>query len=529
MAAPAPPFQPGDVLPGTKYTVVQKLGVGGMGVVYQVKKPPEIQCVLKLMSPELAGDREFRTRFFDEVRVLAQIEHPNIVRVFDYDTLTDGTPFYVMELLHGRTVRDVLAAMGTVPPRVAFEITRQLLEALHCAHTNDVAVVHRDIKPENIFLHSPKHGEPTVKLIDFGVVAFSDHTHDDTFVGTPSYAAPEQVRGERATPATDLYAVGLVLYEMLCGRGPFDHHASATLVSLAHLREQPAPVTNFAPWVPPSVVALIASALAKDPRARPRDAYAFIERLYDLQWADDGSHPPPPTSEGPLHSMLGAPRPAAASDALTADAARPAVGHQPAKIRRETLRGLDGGAFTQPPREETLLEGLDRRSDPGISRPRQLPRSSPALRPRLSSTDADTLGSQTSDTNVALRRRKRGIRALVGTALALATTLALVATWKAVKPSSRVAEEKAAIGSGDGVPSAAPSPGGVDVASAAASSSGPAPIHDGGEPPTVLRASPSSTERPVTVSVDAGRADKPASTTKKPAAAPVNTSFAREL
>ena len=272
-------------LAGTKYKIVRELGAGGMGVVYQVVKPPNIQGVLKLMSSELTKHEDLLVRFFDEVRILAQLDHPNIVRVFDYDKLPNGTPYYVMELLNGRTVRDVLGTVQRVTPRVAFEITRQLLEALQAAHTNEIPVVHRDIKPENIFLHAPRHGDPVVKLIDFGVSSLGDRKHDDTFVGTWAYAAPEQIRGERPTPATDLYAVGLVLYEMLAGRGPFDHHRDWKMLSIAQIEEIPAPVSQFAPWVPESIVQLIAQALAKDPRQRPRDAHAFAERLYELQWA----------------------------------------------------------------------------------------------------------------------------------------------------------------------------------------------------------------------------------------------------
>jgi serine/threonine protein kinase len=288
MSPSARMFESGEAVPGTKYRVVRQLGAGGMGIVYQVEKPPQIGGVLKLMAADLAVQSEFRTRFFDEVRVLAQLDHPNIVRVFDYDALYDGTPFYVMEMLHGRTVREVLDSVGRVPPRVAFEITRQLLEALHCAHTNAIPVVHRDIKPENIFLHAPRHGDPVVKLIDFGVVAIADRAHDGTFVGTWKYAAPEQIRGERATPATDLYAVGLVLYEMLGGAGPFDRYETGPAVAEAHVRETPPPVSLLAPWVPPSITQLISSALAKAPAARPRDAYAFAEKLFELQWASDG-------------------------------------------------------------------------------------------------------------------------------------------------------------------------------------------------------------------------------------------------
>ena len=366
MSAKAPDFPPGTLLPGTKYRVVKQIGAGGMGVVYQVVKPPEIMGVLKLMSSDLTEHEEFRTRFLDEVRVLAQIDHPNIVKVFDYDALPDGTPFYVMELLHGRTVRDVLGTMGTLPPRVAFEVTRQLCEALHCAHTHRIPVIHRDIKPENIFLHAPRHGEPVVKLIDFGVVAVADRQHDNAFVGTWKYAAPEQIRGERATPATDLYAVGLVLYEMLCGIGPFEHLDSGTLVSQAHLREIPAPVSKFAPWVPPSIVQLIASSLAKEPKHRPRDAYAFAERLFELEWANDGKDPNDRTSEGPLSRILSTAGGKPSSKHLVAAPPKDRLGNVPlvgipeeARHGGPTRPGV-GGNTHEPtsPGEDALLAGL---------------------------------------------------------------------------------------------------------------------------------------------------------------------------
>jgi serine/threonine-protein kinase len=373
MTAKAPDFRPGDVLPGTKYRIVKQIGAGGMGVVYQVEKPPSIMGVLKLMSSDLTGHEEFRTRFLDEVRVLAQLDHPNIVKVFDYDKLPDGTPFYVMELLHGRTVRDVLATMGTLPPRVAFEVTRQLCEALHAAHTHDIPVVHRDIKPENIFLHAPRHGEPVVKLIDFGVVAMADRAHDGAFVGTWKYAAPEQIRGERATAATDLYAVGLVLYEMLCGIGPFEEADSGSLVSQAHLKMLPPPVSKFAPWVPPSIVQLIASSLAKEPRQRPRDAYAFAERLFELEWANDGKDPRDQTSEGPLSRILstagGSGKPS--SKNMVAVPPRDRLGNVPligvpeeARRGGPTAPGMGGdAAYATMPGEDALLAGLIERQD----------------------------------------------------------------------------------------------------------------------------------------------------------------------
>jgi serine/threonine-protein kinase len=319
------------------------------------------------MSPELAKHREFRERFADEVRVLARLEHPNIVRIFDHE-LESETPCFVMEVLNGSTLRDVLSTGVRIRPRVAYEITRQLLEALHCAHTYEVTVVHRDIKPENIFLHTPKHGDPVVKLIDFGVVALSDRKHDGTFVGTWSYAAPEQIRGEQATPATDLYAVGLVLFEMLAGVGPFDRYETGVLISQAQLDEVPPPVSKFAPWVPESVVQLVASALSKDPKLRPIDAYAFAEALYELENANDGGGE---TVRGGAAAIRHALQTIAGSD--------PRVG--------------DRLAFDHSP-----------------SAPRALP-------------DADTFASQESDAQLTPRRRSS--RAFLAAVLAFAIALPL--------------------------------------------------------------------------------------------------------
>ncbi len=288
MKARAPKIKPGSLLPGTKYIVNRLIGAGGMGVVYEVTKPPAITGVLKLMGLDIADDVALQRRFFDEVRILAQLDHPNIVRVFDYDTLEDGTPFYVMELLHGGTLRDAIASVGRVPPRAAFELTRQLCSALHCAHTHEVQVVHRDIKPDNIFLHTPKHGEPLVKLIDFGVSAFSDRTEDGTFAGTLSYAAPEQIQGLPSTPAADIYAVGCVLYEMLSGAGPADdvsHGDGPSAAALAYLTHVPRSLAQLAPWAPPSIVSLVHAALEKDPARRPASAREFAERLADLEEA----------------------------------------------------------------------------------------------------------------------------------------------------------------------------------------------------------------------------------------------------
>jgi serine/threonine protein kinase len=286
-------FPVGEQLPGTKYRVVRKLGQGGMGVVLEVVKDPNIRGVVKIIHPALAAEPEFRRRFFDEVRLLAELEHPNIVRVTDYDELADGTPYFAMELLSGSTVKQAIRNVGNVQPLLLHQIMLGLLEGLEYVHSHHPLIVHRDIKSENVFIHVPAYGDPCVKLIDFGVAGGDGIVERrGYFVGTPRYAAPEQLRGERATAQVDLYAAALVLYEGLAGRGPFD---DVELVPedrgdrqkafvRAHLSIEAPSICTFAPWVPPVIEELLCAALSKDPGKRPESASAFASRLYALQF-----------------------------------------------------------------------------------------------------------------------------------------------------------------------------------------------------------------------------------------------------
>lgn len=282
-AATAPEYRPGEYLPGTKYRVVRKLAAGGMGVVLEVVKDPQIRGVAKLMGSEFLADAGFRKRFLAEARILAEMEHPNIVRVFDYDALPDGRPFFVMELLRGKPLDEILDDNRTVPPRVAYRIVSQLLAALECAHQR---VVHRDVKPGNLFVHKPKHGPSVIKLLDFGVMAAPDKR--TIMAGTHGYMAPEQLRSDPVTARTDVYASAVVLYEMLVGHGPFplQEEMGSEAVARATL-EAPAPrITRYAKWVPESVADAIASALEKDPALRPASARAFVDALKELDRVD---------------------------------------------------------------------------------------------------------------------------------------------------------------------------------------------------------------------------------------------------
>jgi serine/threonine protein kinase len=284
-------FALGQRIPGTKYVLCGVLGKGGMGVVYDVVKAPGIRGAMKVMYPSMVTRPDCVARFFDEVRLLARLRHKNIVTVYDFDTLGDGTPFLVMEKLEGETLRSTLrkSARSTqgFPAHGAYEVTRQTCEGLYRAHTQASPVVHRDIKPENLFLSQlAGSDEVEVKVLDFGVAALVDGQDRGQF-GTPKYMAPEQFRGERATPKSDLYAVALVLYEMLTGRMPWDAERDSDLCR-AHLFLEPAPLSRFAPWVPRSVDALMARSLAKDPARRPHSVFAFASQLYELQWVESG-------------------------------------------------------------------------------------------------------------------------------------------------------------------------------------------------------------------------------------------------
>jgi serine/threonine-protein kinase len=292
-------------VPGTKWLLVREIARGGMGVTWEVVKHPGIRGVMKMILPSLAANATYVRRFLEEVEILTKLNHPNIVQVFDFDTLEDGTPFFVMERLEGKTLG---AAMGLVrggarvrkafPARVAYEITRQTCEALYRAHSlQPRAVVHRDLKPENIYIHQASFGgEPVIKLLDFGVAAFEQAARETGPVGTPRYMAPEQLRCEAVTPKADLYSMGLVLYEMLVGRGPFDHLADAVgpgqralVLVNAHLSVVPLKPSRYAPWIPATIDDLLLSALDKDPENRPISAYAFVAKLFELQFVNDGT------------------------------------------------------------------------------------------------------------------------------------------------------------------------------------------------------------------------------------------------
>src|SRR2546423_2816246 len=226
------------------------------------------EVALKVLHAHLAGDRGFVDRFRREARAAAILNHPNIVDVYDWGS-TDGTYFMVMEFVRGHNLRAVLMESGRLEPAQVAEVTLQVLAALDHAHGH--GIVHRDIKPENILIAA----EGTVKVADFGLArAFADSSisqAEGTVTGTVQYLAPEQIHGEPADPRTDLYALGVVAFELLTGSVPFTGETSVS-IAYRHLTDPvPAPSTK-APGVPPDLDRLVLAATEKEPDRRPASA-----------------------------------------------------------------------------------------------------------------------------------------------------------------------------------------------------------------------------------------------------------------
>ena len=263
-----------DTLVDGRYRVLNRLGSGGMADVYCAEDSHlGRQVALKVLYQRFAQDAEFVERFKREAQAAAGLTHPNVVNVFDRGE-HDGTYYIAMEYLPGSTLKEVIAERGALDQEAVIDIGVQILRAASFAHRR--GVVHRDLKPHNVMLDDAGNA----KVTDFGIAraGASEMTEAGSIMGTAQYLSPEQAQGQLATSQSDLYSVGIILYELLTGRLPFDGE-SAVAIAVQHLNDPPPPISSLRPDVAPELEAAVMRALAKDPAARWADADEFIRAL----------------------------------------------------------------------------------------------------------------------------------------------------------------------------------------------------------------------------------------------------------
>jgi serine/threonine-protein kinase len=270
------PLEPGRVL-GGRYRLEREIARGGMGTVWEADDPLLARRVaVKTLDPSLGTDETVRARFRREAITAAAVTHPNIVSTYDTGE-DDGIAYIVMELIHGDTLRQLIDRDGALPVTRATDIAYQVADALAVAHAR--GLVHRDVKPGNVLVQP----DGRVKVTDFGIAKAADSGGDELtrtgmVVGTARYLAPEQVDGREIDERVDVYSLGLVLYEMLCGRAPFEADTDIA-TAVARLTAPPPPITHECPSAPVGLEHVIDRALARDPAERWPSALAFRDAV----------------------------------------------------------------------------------------------------------------------------------------------------------------------------------------------------------------------------------------------------------
>ncbi len=285
---------------GGRYLVTALLGSGGMGAVYRAEHIQLQKTVaLKVLNREMASHREAALRFEREAMVSAKIQHPHVVNATDSGRLPDGSLYLVLEYVSGRSLRELSDAEGKLAPQRALGIGAQIADALAAAHRAEI--VHRDLKPGNVMLLSQEGNPEFVKVLDFGLARVvggaspgEPLTQTGSIFGTPEYMSPEQARGEVVDHRADLYALGVILYELLAGRPPFQA-PELVAVLIKHLQEAPPPLPD---GIPAPIASYVMSLLEKVPSRRPSDARQVAKALRRL------APPPPPVfSTAPPRAM----------------------------------------------------------------------------------------------------------------------------------------------------------------------------------------------------------------------------------
>ncbi len=264
-----------------RYQILDAIGKGGMAIVYRaIDTRTGHSVAIKVLRPEFSQDEEFLSRFQREAEAASKVSHHNIVNLLDVGM--DGDSRYlVMEYVQGKTLKEVIRHKGKLPYTTAVQIGIRILSALQHTHRN--GIIHRDIKPQNILVQSEGH----IKVADFGIARMANSstlTKGDSVMGSVHYFSPEQAAGENVAETSDIYSVGVVMYEMLTGQVPFDGD-SPVAVAMQHLHNKPKPILELSPEVPAAVAHVVAVAMEKEPRYRYQSA---LEMATDLKKALEG-------------------------------------------------------------------------------------------------------------------------------------------------------------------------------------------------------------------------------------------------
>jgi WD40 repeat protein len=363
-----------------RYEIVEEIGRGGMAVVYKAFQPNLKRYVaLKVLPPQFTFDTVFVTRFHQEAAAAAKLDHSNIVTIHDVDEV-DGTHYIVMQYLEGRPLSQVIREEGPLSPRRAVYIVRQLAKAADYAHAE--GFVHRDIKPSNVIIGPRDHAT----LTDFGIVKAAEGTsltRTGALVGTPEYMSPEQVRGLEVDHRSDVYSLGVVAYEMLAGRAPFQGETATVLHS--HVYEPPPPLGQVNPRVPGRMESALERALAKKPEQRYQTAGEMARALAgSLVAAGEGAEAPRVISGEPETVMLSDGGPPTGTEE-----ARQVRQKEAAARYRQAVRSLADRKY------ESALDSLHEAQalDPGYADPQGVERAARrGLADRATTSSAGRLG-----------------------------------------------------------------------------------------------------------------------------------------